>query len=328
MEDDREMFNPLTPFLEANGVIIIDGALATELERRGADLSDALWSARLLIDAPELIRSVHLDYLRAGADVLITASYQASIEGFKRRGLNEAQVRNLFRLSVQLAAEAIEEYLAETQAGPARLPPLIAASIGPYGAYLADGSEYRGDYGLSVEALIAWHRPRVSALAETEADLFACETIPCLAEAEALIRLLEEYPDMPAWLSFSCRDGESLSSGEPFAEAVRLANRSEQIVAVGVNCTAPRFVESLLQIARPLTDKPLLCYPNSGEAWDAEARCWVEGTGVTDFAEPAQRWYAAGARLIGGCCRTTPADIAAMAQALRREVEQRRHQAL
>ncbi len=322
------MFNPLTPLLEANGVIVIDGALATELERRGADLSDALWSARLLIDAPEMIRSVHLDYLRAGADVLITASYQASIEGFKRCGLNEAQVRTLFRLSVQLAAEAIAEHLAEKQSAPPRLPPLIAASIGPYGAYLADGSEYRGDYGLSVEALIAWHRPRVSTLAETEADLFACETIPCLTEAEALIRLLEECPNMPAWLSFSCRDGESLSSGEPFAEAVRLANSSEQIVAVGVNCTAPRYIESLLHIARPLTDKPLLCYPNSGEQWDAEARCWVEGTGVTDFAEPARRWYAAGARLIGGCCRTTPADIAVIAHTLHREVEQRRRRAL
>jgi len=312
------MFDPLTPLLARRKAIIIDGALATELERRGADLRDALWSARLLIDAPELIRAVHLDYLRAGADVLITASYQASIEGFRRRGLNEAQVRTLFRLSVQLAAEAIDAYLIETRAHLRDLRPLVAASIGPYGAYLADGSEYRGDYGVSVDALAAWHRPRISALLETEADLFACETIPCLAEVEALIRLLDECQEMPAWLACSCRDGALLSSGEPFVEAVKLADASEQIVAIGVNCTAPRHIESLLQIARSATDKPLLCYPNSGERWDAVARGWVEGTGVTDFAAPAQHWYAAGARLIGGCCRTTPDDIAVIARTVAR----------
>lgn len=311
------MENPFTPWLERGEVVILDGALATELERRGADLRDALWSARLLIDAPELIRAVHLDYLRAGADVLTTASYQASIEGFRRRGLNEAQVATLFRLSVQLAAEAIDEYLAGYPAQRKPRRPLIAASIGPYGAYLADGSEYRGDYGLSVEALMAWHRPRMQALAQTEADLFACETIPCLAEAEALVRLLAEFPYMPAWLSFSCRDGATLSSGEAMADAARLADDADQIVAVGVNCTPPRYIEELLTAARRGTDKPLLCYPNSGERWDAAARCWVEGTGVTDFAEPARRWREAGASLIGGCCRTTPADIAVIARALR-----------
>lgn len=313
------MYNPLTPLLERRRAIVIDGALATELERRGADLSDALWSARLLIDAPELIRAVHLDYLRAGADVLITASYQASLEGFRRRGLNEAQVRTLFRYSVQLASEAIEEYLGEIRAGGRDLRPLIAASVGPYGAYLADGSEYRGDYGMSIAALVEWHRPRMSALVETEADLLACETIPCLAEVEALIHLLDECQEMPAWLACSCRDGAALASGEPFLDAVKMADACDQIVAVGVNCTAPRYIEPLLQIARSATDKPLLCYPNSGERWDAEAHCWVEGTGVTNFAEAALQWYAAGARLIGGCCRTTPDDIAAIAQVLARE---------
>lgn len=309
------LHNPLQPLLAARGVVVIDGALATELERRGADLSDALWSARLLIDAPELIKAVHLDYLRAGADVLITASYQASSEGFRQRGLNEAQVANLFRLSVQLAAAAVAEYRA-TSAGVDAPRPLIAASIGPYGAYLADGSEYRGEYGLGCAQLAAWHRPRLTELASAGADLLACETIPCLAEAEALIDLLAAIPHMPAWLSFSCRDEATLASGEPFAAAVRLAAQSPQIVAVGVNCTAPRFVEPLLRIGRAVTDKLLLCYPNSGERWDAAARTWVTGSGVTDFAAPARRWYVAGARLIGGCCRTTPGDIAAIAQSL------------
>jgi homocysteine S-methyltransferase len=311
------MHNLFTPVLEDQGFVIIDGALATELERRGADLRDALWSARLLIDAPELIRAVHLDYLRAGADVLITASYQASSEGFRRRGLNETQVATLFRLSVQLAAEAIEEYLAEFSARRKPRHPLIAASIGPYGAYLANGAEYRGDYSLSVEELMAWHRPRMVTLAQTAANLFAFETIPCLAEAEALVCLLAEFPNTPAWLAFSCRDGMTLSSGEAMIDGARLADAADQIVAVGVNCTPPRYIESLLGEAQRATDKPLLCYPNSGEAWDAAARCWIEGTGVTDFTEPTRRWHTAGARLIGGCCRTTPADIAAIVHALR-----------
>ncbi len=299
--------------LAGGRALVLDGGLATELERRGADLSDALWSARVLVDAPEQIAAVHLDYLRAGADVLITASYQASLEGFQQRGLQAEQVFRLWQLSVELALEAVARFQQEVQAVQR---PLVAASIGPYGAFLADGSEYRGDYGVGCAALAAWHRPRMRVLAGTAADLLACETIPCLEEARALTQLLPEFAPMTAWLSFSCRDGERLASGEPWAEAVALAEACPQVVAVGVNCTAPREVEPLLAAAAALTCKPLLCYPNSGEQWDAERRCWLEGTGLTDFAEPARRWYAAGARLIGGCCRTTPADIAAIARAL------------
>lgn len=311
------MHDPIKPILEHQGVVIIDGALATELERRGADLRDALWSARLLLDAPELIRAVHLDYLRAGADVLITASYQASYAGFARRGLDAAAVDDLFRRSVQLACDARDDFWADVANRTGRSRPIVAASVGPYGAYLADGSEYRGDYGLNVAELMAWHRPRMAVLAAAGADLLALETIPCLAEVEALTALLAEFPHMPAWLACSCRDGASLSSGDAFQDTAALAARTPQIVAVGVNCTAPRYVEDLLIAARVVTAKPLLCYPNSGEAWDAAARCWVAGSGVTDFAEPARRWQAAGARLIGGCCRTTPEDIVVIAQALR-----------
>ena len=317
VDAEKLMHDPFQPLLDRWGAVILDGALATELERRGADLQDALWSARLLLDAPEWIRSVHQDYLRAGADVLITASYQASYAGFARRGLAVAAVEDLFRLSVALAQDACHSFWADSTHRAGRMRPLVAASIGPYGAYLADGSEYRGDYGISVAELMAWHRPRMAVLAAAGADLFALETIPCLAEVEALAALLAEFPHMPAWLACSCRDGASLSSGEPLVAAARIAAQTRQIVAVGVNCTAPRFVQDLLAAARRGTEKALLCYPNSGETWDAAARCWVEGSGVTDFVEPARRWYAAGARLIGGCCRTTPHDIAAIAQALR-----------
>ena len=301
--------NPLTPFLLRQGFVVLDGGLATELEKRGADIDDDLWSARLLLDAPELIRQLHYDYFVAGADVAISASYQASFPGFARRGLNREDAAALMHLSVELAQAARDEFWADESNRVGRLRPLVAASIGCYGAFLADGSEYRGDYGLTREELMEWHRPRMAALVVSGPDLLACETLPCGVEAEALVALLAEFPDTLAWLSFSCRDEHYICHGEPFADCVALAAASPQVVAVGVNCTPPRFVEPLLQSVRPATEKPLLCYPNSGEAWDAAVHCWVAGSGTTDFGVPAQRWRDAGARLMGGCCRTGPDDI-------------------
>ncbi|HRW08191.1 MAG TPA: homocysteine S-methyltransferase [Caldilineaceae bacterium] len=309
-----------TPFLERQGVVILDGALATALEARGADLIDPLWSAKLLLENPALIRQLHYDYLLAGADVIITASYQASFAGFLARGCSEEEAAALMQRSVTLADEARAQFLHDHHADRAnqgRPAPLIAASIGPYGAYLHNGAEYTGEYGRSVAELVAWHRPRMAVLAHSGADLLACETIPSLAEAEALLQLLPEFPTMPAWLSFSCCDGEHLCHGEHIRAAMALANQSEQVIAVGVNCTAPRHVEALLRHARSATDKLLLAYPNRGERWDADAHCWVPGSGEEDFAQAAERWYQAGARLIGGCCRTGPAEIAQLRDRLR-----------
>jgi homocysteine S-methyltransferase len=314
-EKSVTVFDPLQPLLTRKPVVILDGALATELEQRGADLKDPLWSAKILLEEPALIRQLHEDYFTAGADVAITASYQATFPGLAARGLDAEQSAALMRLSVQLATQARTNYCTHHADDPtAQRPLLVAASVGPYGAYLHDGSEYRGDYGLTVEELMAWHRPRLAVLATSGADLLACETIPSLAEGEALVRLLAEFPDTAAWLSFSCADGEHVCHGERFVDCVAMAAASPQIVAVGVNCTPPRYIESLLQQATTVTQKPLLTYPNSGEHWDAANQCWLPGSGVADFAAAAQRWHAAGARLIGGCCRTTPADIAALAR--------------
>lgn len=310
--------NPLSGLLRDQGVVILDGALATELERRGADLRDALWSAKLLVDDPALIRQTHYDYFVAGADVATSASYQATYEGFARRGLDRDEAARLMRLSVQLAMEARDEFWGEKSRREGRQRPLVAASVGPYGAFVANGAEYTGDYGLTLQELVDFHRPRIEVLAESGADLLACETVPSLLEAEALVRVLTEFPDVRAWLSCSCRDGTLLWHGEPLRAVVELANESEQVVAVGVNCTAPQWVESLLAEAREVSKKPLVAYPNRGEGWDADAKCWVVGSGVDEFGELALRWYGAGARLIGGCCRTTPEDIAAMAAAFGR----------
>jgi homocysteine S-methyltransferase len=302
--------NPFERFLDHVGVVVLDGGLATELERRGANLNDPLWSARLLLENPELIRQVHLDYFRAGADVATSASYQATFPGLERYGLDRKQAASVLRLSVRLAREARDIFWTEPGRHADRLMPLVAASVGCYGAFLHDGSEYRGDYGLSCRQLMDFHRARLEILAESGADLIAFETIPCMAEAEALVRLLEDFPNTQAWLSFSCRDGGHICHGEFLAEGATLANSAEQIVAFGLNCTPPKYVVALLDSVAGQTYKPVLVYPNRGETWDAARRSWQAGPDMpADWGLAARQWYDHGARLIGGCCRTTPEDI-------------------
>lgn len=311
MEHTRDSIGAM---LDRQGVVILDGGLATELERLGADLNDPLWSAKVLAEAPHLIERVHYDYFRAGADVATTATYQATFEGFARRGIGKKAAADLMSTSVGLARDARDRFMSEVADG--RRPPLIAASIGCYGAWLADGSEYCGDYGLTAAKLTAFHRPRMEVLVGSDPDILACETIPCQVEAEALVRLLEDFPGYDAWMSFSCHDNGRVRHGEPLADCVAVAAQSDRVVAVGVNCTAPSFVPELLAIAKMATDKPLVIYPNSGDTWDAKKKIWIGDPDDVDFSDRAREWYDAGARLIGGCCRTNPATIRGIAESL------------
>jgi homocysteine S-methyltransferase len=283
----------------SESVLISDGGLATELEARGHDLSDPLWSAKLLADAPREIVAVHTAYFRAGAAIATTASYQASFEGFAAHGIDRREAERLLRHSVELAKDARDE------AGAGGL--IVAASIGPYGAALADGSEYRGRYGLSVAALRRWHRPRLEILAAAGADVLALETVPDIDEAEALVDLVRSI-GVPAWLSYTI-DGTKTRAGQPLAEAFAVAAGVPEIVAVGVNCCAPNDVLPAIRLAN--IGKPVIVYPNSGERWDG--RAWV---GPRRFsAQLAAQWVAAGARIVGGCCRVRPADIAEVRRA-------------
>lgn len=303
------MTTPLDAILAAHGTVVLDGAMGTELGRRGLDLRDPLWSARGLLETPDLVRDVHAAYFAVGADVAISASYQATFPGLAARGLDAEAAAALLRRSVELAREA-----AATFDGPR----LVAASVGPYGAFLGNGAEYTGVYDLDEDGLVAFHGPRLEALAEAAPDLFALETIPSAVEATALLRVLERIPEMPAWLSFSCRDGAHLCDGSSFADAVASAGAAPSVVAVGVNCTSPLHVTSLVEIAASSTDRPVVCYPNRGAFWEPVRKVWVDPP--RQDARPALRpleWRAAGARLIGGCCGTTPDDVAAMASALR-----------
>lgn len=308
--------NPIADILASFPVVVLDGALGTELAARGCDIADPLWSAKILADAPDVIRAVHADYFAAGADVAITASYQATFEGFAARGLTHEQAADLMRRSVQLAAEARDDFWRDPANRAGRPRPLVAASVGPYGAYLADGSEYRGDYGLSVDQLAAFHRDRFGVLAASGADILACETIPCCDEARALLRLLDEHPSVFAWVSFSARDGAHTNYGESIAECAALVGAHPQVAAVGVNCTAPRHITALVRAMHAATDKPVLVYPNSGEQYEAGSGTWHGASECDTFAAQAADWYRAGARVIGGCCRTTPAHIRALAAAV------------
>lgn len=303
------MLNPIEAFLREQGSLILDGGLATELEARGYDLSDALWSARLLHDAPQVIKQIHLDYLKAGADCIITASYQATVAGFMSKGYSDREARDLLRRSVSLAREARDEFWARPGNRQGRRRPLVAASIGPYGAFLADGSEYQGHYGLSQEQLLAFHEPRWRLLAGCGPDLMACETIPSAVEARALAILVRDVSRIPAWISFSCCDSHHLSDGTPIVDIVSQIHGGPKIVALGVNCTPPRFIASLVHDVRSVTEKPIVVYPNSGERYDATKKEWVGRSAPLDFGAHSRAWRQDGAALIGGCCRTTPAHI-------------------
>jgi homocysteine S-methyltransferase len=290
-------------------VVILDGGLATELEARGFDLSDRLWSARLLLTHPDAIEDVHLDYFRAGAQVATTASYQATVPGFAAAGLDRATALAAIRTSVALARRALERYAEELGLQTSGLR--VAGSVGPYGAMLADGSEYRGDHDPGSTVLRDVHGPRIEALVEAGADLLAFETIPTIREAEVLMRLLDGV-DVPAWLSFSCRDGASTSAGEPIADAMAVGIHP-RVVAVGVNCTAPRFLPPLLAAARGIASVPRIAYPNGGDRWDASARRWMADAGGVFDPQTVASWTGLGATWLGGCCGTRPAHIVALA---------------
>ncbi len=305
----------LQPFLEG-GVCVLDGGLATELERRGADLGDALWSARILLESPEGIVDVHRAYFEAGADVAITASYQASERGFASRGIDREGTATLLRRSVELAQHARDEWLASPDAAVrARPRPLVAASVGPYGAVLADGSEYEGDYGVSRRRLTDFHLTRLEPLLEAGPDLLAIETIPSGLEAEALVEALAQLGDpVTAWCTFTLRDGAHLADGGSLDDAIATVTASASIAAVGVNCTPPvSTVEAVAHIAP--TTSPIVAYPNRGADWDAEAKAWTGGADV-DMAAVATDLIEAGAAIVGGCCGTGPDDVRAIATAL------------
>jgi homocysteine S-methyltransferase len=285
--------------------VLIDGGLSTTLELLGHDISGDLWSAQLLLDAPEAIVDAHHAFFAAGAEVATTASYQATFDGFAAHGIDQDTTASLMRRSVALARQAADEVTDR--------PTWVAASVGPYGAMLADGSEYHGRYGLTVAELRAFHRPRIDVLADAGADVLAFETIPCAAEVEAVLTEVEGS-GIDCWISVSVT-GDRTRAGEPLSDVLAMVRDVREVVAAGVNCSTPSDATEAVHVAHDAAARPAVVYPNSGEGWDAARRSWVPTETAPHF--PVDRWVHDGARLVGGCCRVTPDDVAAMAAQLR-----------
>ena len=291
------------------GIHVLDGGMASELEYQGANIDGPLWSAHVLEDAPEKVIAVHRAYIEAGAQCILTASYQVSRMGYAEFGLTTERADAALLRAVDLARAAAAEF-------PERRI-VVAASLGPYGAALHNGAEYHGNYGVSFGELVEFHRGRIRVLATAGAngpDLLAFETLPSLEEAEAIGEALAPWPNIAAWFCFTCKDELHVAHGELLSDCAAKVARFPQTVAVGVNCTHPALMPALIGEMRRASDIPIVVYPNSGEAWDATARCWTGSADPESYGAQAGDWFRAGAQIVGGCCRTRPAHIRLVAE--------------
>ena len=304
------MINKIKKILSEYPFLVLDGGFATELEKKGYNLNDRLWSAKIIAEAPGAIKDVHLSYLNAGADCIITSSYQATVPGFMAAGYSRKDSIDLIGRSVTIANDAIRQFLDTAPDMVNRPEPFIAASAGCYGAYLADGSEYRGDYHLDIKGYKNFHRERADILVGAGARIIAFETFPCMEEAAAVAELMEEYRDILYWIVFTVKDAVSTSHGDNFADCVKLLQGRKNLLAAGVNCSAPQFISPILDSLDPELKKNFTVYPNSGEHYHIDCSCWDDDSTAGDWRKLSEEWYGKGAVLIGGCCRTGPADIA------------------
>ena len=302
-----------TEFL-TNNPVVLDGAMSTPLEKLGADTNNDLWTAKALIDNEELVYEVHKMYFEAGADLIITDTYQANVQAFEKVGYSEKEARNLIKKAVKIAQKARDDY--ENRTGKHNY---IAGTIGSYGAYLANGSEYRGDYELSVEGYQQFHLPRIEELVNAEVDILAIETQPKLDEVLAILELLKKkYPQQKVYVSYTLSDDDTISDGTPLPRAIHALEDYSQVIAVGINCVKLELVEPALKNMKEITDKHLIVYPNSSAVYDPKSKTWSQPKTSVTFEELIPNWYEAGARIIGGCCTTGPKEIKAVADFIKR----------
>ena len=302
-----------TEFL-TNNPVVLDGAMSTPLEKLGADTNNDLWTAKALIDNEELVYEVHKMYFEAGADLIITDTYQANVQAFEKVGYSEKEARNLIKKAVKIAQKARDDY--ENRTGKHNY---IAGTIGPYGAYLANGSEYRGDYELSAEEYQQFHLPRIEELVNAGVDILAIETQPKLDEVLAILELLKEkYPQQKVYVSYTLSYDDTISDGTPLPRAIHALEDYSQVIAVGINCVKLELVEPALKNMKEITDKNLIVYPNSSAVYDPKSKTWSQPKTSATFEELIPNWYEAGARIIGGCCTTGPKEIKAVADFIKR----------
>jgi len=300
--------------LDKNGIMVIDGSMSTVLEALGANTKSSLWTAAVLAEQPELVKQVHLDYFRAGADCGITCSYQATIPGLTAHGYSVEEAERIIADSVRVFLEARDEWWEEEGREAGRVYPVCLAGIGPYGAYLADGSEYRGNYGVDDQTLYDFHRRRMEILAEAGADVFLIETQPSLKEAIIEAQIAEDL-GIDYWISFSCRDGLRINEGDLIRDcATELSMGHPGLRMIGVNCSKPEYIVSLIHELRNATGLPVGVYPNSGLVYDPVTKTWTEPEGQLDFGAYALEYMKAGAAAVGGCCTTDAGHIRQVAE--------------
>ncbi len=304
------MRQDLTEILTKFQLLITDGAAGTHLESMGCDLNDELWTAKVLKDNPELIKQLHCDYFQAGSDFGVTVSYQATIEGYMKKGLSRVEAEDLIKTSATLLLEARDEWWKKEGQSQNRRYPITAASIGPYGAFLADGSEYRGDYELTKEQLRQFHQERIEILWNQGIDLIAAETIPRLDEAIVIAEIVQKL-NAKCWITFSAKNESQICNREEISECVKTLESFDCVAAVGVNCTAPQFIGDLIERINAVTNKPIIVYGNLGNNYDPDSKTWCAHghSEATSYLNYAQQWKNLGARIIGGCCGTTPNEI-------------------
>ncbi|WP_283678424.1 homocysteine S-methyltransferase [Lentilactobacillus sp. Marseille-Q4993] len=294
-----------------HNALVLDGAMGTLLENEGLIDSDKLWSSQTLINNPEAIYDAHTKYLEAGADIIITTTYQSNPLVFTTNGMSDEDASHYIHKAVKLAKQARNDFAARTQT----LPAVIAGSVAPYGAFLSDGSEYTGDYHLTKYQYQDFHRPLLEELDDAGIDIFALETMPRFDEIQALVELLyRDFSNKRAWVSLSTADERTICDGTPISEVVRYLDEQPNIELVGVNCTSIHRISELINEIKKYTDKPVIVYPNNGDVFDTDKGEWVASKTPADFGEFAQKWLAEGANVIGGCCRTTPADVRKIAE--------------
>ncbi len=301
--------NLIKNFLEKQNALILDGALGTQMQNHGFNINDSLWSAKFLDENPNAIKLVHKEYLEAGADCIITSSYQASLEGFLEKGFSEEKADHLISSSIKIAKDTRDEFW-ESYKNSDRLKPLVAASIGPYGAYLANGAEYSGAYEISEKKLSSFHKRRLDTIMKMSPDIIACETIPLFSEIKILSKLLEKYKTTTSWLCLSAKNESLTNAGDDVEEVISWLNAQKHIDAIGVNCTAPQYISTLVKKIKKLSDKLIVIYPNGGSAYNPITKLWESSlTNSEEFAKMAYLWNSLGANIIGGCCETTPKEI-------------------
>ncbi|MGV2875897.1 homocysteine S-methyltransferase [Macrococcus capreoli] len=285
-------------------ITLLDGGFGTTVEAYGYDVKHELWSTHLIKEHPEAILKVHQAFVNNGAEIILTNTYQGAVQSFLNTGYTEREAEGYLQAAVELAHQSVSSNV------------LVAASLGPYGAMLGNGSEYTGAYQVRQSDYIEYHMQRLNILIEAGIRVFAFETIPNIEEVKAVKALLEDYPDIEAWLSVTLKDSAHLSDGTPIEEVIEVVNGIDNVHAFGVNCTSVKVIDGAVERLLALSEKAIILYPNGGRKYDAVEKVWIDQDDIS-LIEATVKWKQLGVKIIGGCCQVGPEEIGALSAVLK-----------